>query len=112
MPDYTFECTQCSEQTVLCFKMSEYTNKSKKIRCPFCDGVLIRNFATDNVRGSIASCKTIGQYAEKQTAKYGKQKVEDIMADAKTKKTGGMQKLPKGMKRMNKPKDNIKWTKD
>ena len=34
------------------------------------------------------------------------------MADAKTKKTGGMHKLPTGMKRIDKPKDNIKWTKD
>ena len=116
MPDYTFECTQCSEQTVLFFKMSEYTNKSKKIRCPFCKGKLIRDFATDNVKGIIASSasesKTIGQYAEKQTAKYGKQKVDDMMAEAKTKKTGGMHQLPTGMKRMDKPNENIKWTKD
>ena len=34
------------------------------------------------------------------------------MAEAKTKKTGGMHQLPTGMKRMDKPNENIKWTKD
>ena len=116
MPDYTFECSQCSEQTVVFFKMSEYTNKSKKIRCPSCKGRLVRDFATDNVKGIITSSasdsKTLGQYAEKQTAKYGKQKVADMMAEAKTKKTGGMHQLPTGMKRMDKSNEHIKWTKD
>ena len=116
MPDYTFECSQCSEQAVFFFKMSEYTNKSKKIRCPSCKGILIRDFATDNVKGiitsSLSESETIGQYADKQTIKYGKQKVEDMMANSKTKKSGGMHKLPKGMTRMDKSKNTTKWTKD
>lgn len=116
MPDYTFECEKCSKQTILFFTMSEYDKQHKKVKCPSCQGPLIRNFLADNVRGivstSLSDCKTIGQYAEKQTARYGKQKVEDMMQQAKTKKTGGMDTLPQGMTRIEKPKQSVKWTQD
>jgi len=115
MPDYTFECEKCSKQTMLFFTMSEYDKQHKKVKCPSCQGPLIRNFLADNVKGFVASsltdCKTIGQYAEKQTAKYSKQQTEDIIENFKTKKTGGMKQLPKGMTRMKKPKSGTKWTK-
>jgi len=116
MPDYTFECEKCSEQIVLFFTMSEYENKSKKIKCPLCKGKVIRNFLEDSVKGfvssSISDCKTIGQYAEKQTAKYSQQQVEDIVENFKTKKTGGMQELPTGMSRIKPSKGKTKWTKE
>jgi DNA-directed RNA polymerase subunit RPC12/RpoP len=115
MPDYTFECEKCSSQIVLFFTMSEYDKKHKTVKCPSCKGSLIRNFLADNVRGvvssSLSDCKTIGQYAEKQTAKYSKGQVEDIVENFKTKKTGGMKQLPKGMTRITKPKSGTKWTK-
>ena len=115
MPDYTFECEKCSKQTMLFFTMSEYDKQHKKVKCPSCQGPLIRNFLADNVNGfvssSLADCKTIGQYAEKQTAKYSKQQTQDIIENFKTKKTGGMKELPAGMSRMTKPKSGTKWTK-
>ena len=115
MPDYTFECEKCSNQIVLFFTMSEYDKQHKTVKCPSCKGSLIRNFLADNVRGivssSLSDCKTIGQYAEKQTAKHSKQQVEDITENFKTKKTGGMKKLPQGMTRMGKPKTGTQWTK-
>ena len=65
MPDYTFECEKCSEQIVLFFTMSEYENKSNKIKCLSCKGRLVRNFLADNVKGfvssSLSDCETIGQ---------------------------------------------------
>jgi len=115
MPDYTFECEKCSNQIVLFFTMSEYDKQCKTVKCPSCKDTLIRNFLADNVKGfvtsSLSDCKTIGQYAEKQTAKYSKQQTEDIIENFKTKKTGGMDKLPKGMTRMDKPKTGTQWTK-
>jgi hypothetical protein len=115
MPDYTFECEKCSNQIVLFFTMSEYDKKCKTVKCPSCKGPLVRNLLADNVKGfissSLSNCKTIGQYAEKQSAKYSKQQVEDIIENFKTKKTGGMQELPKGMTRMDKSTTRTKWTK-
>ena len=116
MPDYTFECEKCSNQIVLFFTMSEYDKQHKTVKCPSCKGSLIRNFLADNVRGvvstSLSDCKTIGQYAEKQTAKYSKRQVEDIVENFKTKKTGGMEELPQGMSRIKPSTTKTKWTKE
>jgi len=117
VPDYTFQCKNCSEHSILFFTMAEYDNKPNKIKCPLCNkGFLYRNIAADNIGGYVASslsdCKTIGQYAEKQTAKYSTQQVQDIVENFKTKKTGGMKTLPKGMSRMEKSNTKTKWTKD
>jgi len=100
MPDYTFKCEKCSSQIVLFFTMSEYDKKYKTVKCPSCKGSLVRNFLADNVRGvvssSLSDCKTIGQYAEKQTAKYSKQQVEDIIENFKTKKNGWYERIATG----------------
>ena len=116
MPEYTFICEKCSSTTSLVCMISEYNNNSKKIKCSSCGGAVYRDFSIDNIGGfvsvGLSDCKTIGQYAEKQTAKYGKQKVEHMMQQSKTKKTGGMDKLPKGMTRIEQSNDSIKWTKD
>ena len=116
MPDYTFECEKCARQIVLFFTMSEYDKKCKTVKCPTCKNKLQRNFAADTVNMSVTTslsdCKTIGQYAEKHTAKYGKRKVEDMIHQAKTKKTGGMDTLPQGMTRMPKSHHSVKWIKD
>jgi len=116
MPDYTFKCGKCSNQVMVFFTMSEYDQKHKTVKCPSCKGSLVRNFLADNVRGvvssSLSDCKTIGQYAEKQTAKYSKRQVEDIVDNFKTKKAGGMKKLPQGMSRIEPPTTKTKWTKE
>ena len=63
-----------------------------------------RDFETDNIGGfisiSLSDCKTIGQYADKQSEKYTKSQREGMIEDFKTKKSSGMKKLPKGMNRM------------
>ena len=117
MPDYTFQCEKCAEYSILFFTMADYDNKPKEIHCHRCNqGILYRNIAADNIGGyvtsSLSDCKTIGQYAEKQTAKYSAEQARDIIENFKTKKTGGMQKLPKGMSRMDKSNTKTKWTQD
>ena len=116
MPEYTFECEKCSEKITLICSMSEYDNESQKLTCQSCKGSVERDYTVDNVRGSISlslsDCKTIGQYADKQTSKYSQRQVEDIVENFKTKKTGGMKQLPKGMTRIEKPKGKTKWTQD
>ena len=116
MPEYTFICEKCSDHTSLVCAISEYSNKSKTIRCDSCGGILYRDFAGDNIDAFISiglsDCKTIGQYADKQTSKYSKEQLQDMKNNFKTKKTEGGKPLPKGMSRMNKPDHDIKWIKD
>ena len=116
MPEYTFECEKCSEKITLICSMGEYDTESQKLSCQSCKGSVERDYTADNVRGSVSlslsDCKTIGQYADKQTSKYSQRQVEDIVENFKTKKTGGMKELPTGMSRIGPSKDKIKWTKD
>ena len=116
MPEYTFICEKCSDNMSLICTISEYLDKSKTIKCESCGGILYRDFFGDNVNAfvsvGLSDCKTIGQYAEKQTAKYSKAELQDIKEDFKTKKTQGGKTLPQGMNRMEKPNHDIKWTKD
>ena len=58
---------------------------------------------------SLSECKTIGHYAEKQSAKYSKQQIEDMQESFKTKKTSGMEQLPEGMSRIEKPQESTQW---
>ena len=116
MPEYTFICEKCSTTTSMVCMISEYSNKSKKIKCSSCGGIVYRDFSEDNidtfVSVGLSDCKTIGQYAEKQSAKYTKTQLEDMRQGFKTKKTQGGNPLPQGMSRMEKPDHGIKWTKD
>ena len=76
MPEYTFICEDCSNHTSLVCMISEYSDKLKTIKCESCGGILHRDFSEDNidtfVSVCLSDCKTIGQYADKQTAKYSK----------------------------------------
>ena len=116
MPEYTFICEACSNHTSLVCMISEYSDKLKTIKCESCGGILYRDFSEDNIDAfvsvGLSDCKTIGQYADKQTAKYSKTQLEDIKEGYKTKKTERGNPLPQGMSRMEKPDHGIKWTKD
>ena len=105
MPEYTFRCRKCSEATSLFCSISEYDTKKSKVKCSSCKSKKMeRDFETDNIGGfvsvSLSVCKTIGQYADKQSEKYSRSQKEDMIENFKTKKTGGMKTLPKGMSRM------------
>ena len=65
-----------------------------------------------NVAFTVSECKTLGHYAEKQTAKYGKYEVEDMRANFKTKQVEPAKELPEGMSRMERPKESTAWTRE
>ena len=117
MPEYIFYCNHCAVNFSHVCSMSEFSQR-KYFRCPSCKRKGERDFSFDNIQGSVSvslsDCKTIGHYAEKQSAQYGKQKVEDMMEDLKTKKEkeGGMSELPTGMSRIETPSEKVHWTKD
>jgi predicted nucleic acid-binding Zn ribbon protein len=114
MPEYVFRCAHCEINFSHVCSMSEFTSR-KYFRCPECKKKAQRDFSFDNVQGSVSvslsDCKTIGHYADKQSSKYSKQQIEDIQEGFKTKKTSGMDELPDGMSRMDKPKSGVKWAK-
>jgi putative FmdB family regulatory protein len=115
MPEYSYSCDSCQHDWSLFCSMSDY--KAKR-RCPKCkqSKEVHRNFSEDNIYGaysySLSEVKTIGHYADKQTQKYGKEKVANMLADQKTKKIEVDKDLPAGMSRMERSEDSVKWTKD
>jgi hypothetical protein len=101
MPEYTFNCEDCNQKTIKFFTISEYNTN---VRCDFCKShKTTRDYSSDNFYSSyipsLSECKTIGQYAEKQSKIYGKEKCEKMRESFKTQKTGGIKNLPDGMTR-------------
>ena len=91
MPEYTFKCQRCSTATSLFCRMSDYESERTKIRCSSCKSKKMdRDFETDNIGGfvsiSLSDCKTIGEYADKQSSKYTRSQREGIIEEFKTKK--------------------------
>ena len=84
MPEYTYECEACEVYFSKVFSREEYDKKGGKVRCPECNKAkkVCRSYVDDNVQTNVAfalsECKTLGHYAEKQSAKYGKYQVEDM----------------------------------
>ena len=118
MPEYTYECEACEVYFSKVFTREEYDTKGSKVRCPECNKAkkVCRSYVDDNIQTNVAftvsECKTLGHYAEKQTAKYGKYEVEDMRANFKTKQVEPAKELPEGMSRMERPKESTAWTRE
>ncbi len=112
MPEYSFRCTECKGRFSEVLSMAEYDDKIGLIKCPECDSNEIHrdykedNFVTNYIKG-LHECSTLGEYADKQTKMYGKDKVEGMKRDFVTKKKPetGMKELPTGMTRSKDPSD-------
>ncbi len=106
MPEYTFNCEKCEDIFAIVCSISEYTNVADKLKCPSCKSKKVyRNYqedavVTNYIRG-LHECKTLGEYADKQSAKMTKSEKEGRIAGYKTKKKEGtgMKELPTGMTR-------------
>ena len=116
MPEYSYACDACDHKWSIFCHRSEYKERKK---CPCCKKIkpVHRDYEEDNVYGSysysLSETKTIGHYADKQSKKFGKNKVEDMLREQKTKQTDSLSgKLNENMSKMEKPKDPPKWTKD
>jgi hypothetical protein len=74
-----------------------------KVKCPECKSKRVyRDFAEDNIVSNyvkgLHEATTLGEYADKQTKKLGKGKVEQMRRDQKTKKQNNLEgKLKDGM---------------
>jgi len=110
MPEYSFKCDNCEHLWSIVCTMKEYDNSQPK-SCPSCRKrkFLHRNYVNDSttiayVKG-LHECTTIGEYADKQTKLYGKEKCEKMKRDFITKKQPetGIKELPRGMSRVKSP---------
>jgi hypothetical protein len=96
--------------------MSEYKSRKK---CPSCGKIktVHRDYEEDEVYGSysysLSETKTLGHYADKQSEKLGRRRVEDMIQEQKTKTKDTLSgKLTDGMTKMDRPADAKKWTKE
>lgn len=103
MPEYSFICSKCDLNFSQVWSISEYDCKMSKVKCPECKSKRVyRDFAEDNIVSNyvkgLHEATTLGEYADKQTKKLGKGKVEQMRRDQKTKKQNNLEgKLKDGM---------------
>ena len=89
MPEYSYACDNCGYKWSIFCHRSEYKSRKK---CPSCAKIksVHRDYEEDEVYGSynysLSETKTLGHYADKQTKKLGKNKVEDMFREQKTKR--------------------------
>jgi len=106
VPEYSFECEDCQTLFIEVWAISAYDKKIKSVQCPACHSKHVyRDYQSDRVTPNyikgLHECTTIGEYADKQTEKYGKDKCEEMTRgfnEYRNKKS--TKELPKGMSRM------------
>ncbi len=119
MPTYSFFCDGCKEKFELYLSLQQY-DKSKKI-CPSCnkDKKVSRLYVEDlltlntSIKKSDSELKTIGDLANRNRDKMS----EDHKAHLgkkhnEYKEPASTKELPKGMSRLQRPKQKIKWRND
>lgn len=90
--------------------MSEYTERQRCVNCRHIKSVF-RNYEADNVVtnyiAGLHECETLGEYADKQTAKMSQDERDAKLENFKTKPNpdSGMKELPAGMSRSKSPED-------
>ncbi len=107
MPEYSFLCERCNGSFAKKFSLADYDKEISKVKCPVCHSKsrVFRNYDRDNVTVNyvkgLHECKTLGEYADKQSKKMSSDHIDEKMADFKTKKdpNSGMKELPQGMSR-------------
>jgi len=116
MPEYSYACDNCEHRWSIFCDRSKYKDRRK---CPSCKKIktVHRDFEEDDfyssIKLSLTEVKTLGHYADKQSKKLGKNKVEEMIRNQKTKTRDTLsEKLNENMSKMDRPKDPPKWTKN
>ena len=86
---YLFECEECKYITEMVSSPKNYTKDAKKQTCGSCNSKdIFRRYDLDNVKGIVrqADCEvtTVKQLAERNTKKYGAEKVSKMIEGQKT----------------------------
>jgi|6_EtaG_2_1085325.scaffolds.fasta_scaffold04102_8 hypothetical protein len=110
MPEYSLRCEDCDQPWSELWSFNDYEKKLNDAECPECSSSKVyRDYSSDtmvtNYIKGLHECATLGEYADKQTKKYGKDKCEEMSQDfnkfdKRENRSGGMEELPTGMTRM------------
>lgn len=113
MPSYTFKCDNCEYELDLICSMKEYDEETADLSCPECKSSdFYRDYFSDCVVTAVREVKTLGQLAERNAKKYGKEKCQKMMEDFKTKKEPSNKPLPEGITRVSSYEDTPRLNKD
>ena len=80
MPEYNFKCEKCNSMSVEFWRVQEYDDNMKKVKCHQCKSKKVnREYSLDSIHATVKEIKTIGQLAEANTKKLGKYGLEEKM---------------------------------
>ena len=104
IPSYTFFCEECKKNFSIVCSIKDYSSNQN---CPHCNNSNVyREYNIDNACinyiNGLSEAKTLQEYAEKQTKKYGQEKCNEMrqkFVEYKQNKVGGIKELPTGMTR-------------
>lgn len=112
MPEYTFQCKSCNFQFNEFWQVSQYDKKIKKLKCTSCGSKdVYRNYIEDNVYGGVREVKTVGQLAERNEKRLGKEQVQKIRESHKSSRNRADTevKMPGGMRRISSASDFVDY---
>lgn len=119
MPTYSFFCESCQEKFELYLSLKQYEqskkpcpncNNTKKVSRLYQEDLLTLNTA---VKKSDNELKTIGDLANRNRDKMSDdQKASLAQKHNEYKDQSSTKELPKGMSRLQRPKQKIKWRND
>lgn len=113
MPNYTYFCCKCD---LVFEKFFSIRNYKEKVRCEHCSNKCSRHYTEDmlTIRGSVrksdTELKTLGDLANRNRDKLSSDEKHALDTKHNEYKDQKPHKeLPKGMSRIDKPKNKIKW---
>ena len=115
MPTYSYSCSHCEEKFEMFLYIKDYTEHPK---CPKCKSKKTnREYIQDvstlsaSVKKSDSELKTLGDLANRNRDKLSDDQKQSLFEKHNSYREQESQKeLPKGMSRMKKPTQKIKWT--
>lgn len=113
MPEYTYVCNDCRKKFTIVCSIREY---KENVKCEFCDSIYtVRSYEDDlsSISASIklakSEIKNLGHLAHRNTETMSEDQKNELYRKHNSYKEVVPEKpLPKGMKRIKKPK-KIKW---
>lgn len=88
MPTYNVKCTKCKKKFDKTISFSEYDevnlgDGSLVIKCDFCENLKLKIVYDECPHSHVINTNNIGVYAEKNTKRVGKTKIEEVEAKKK-----------------------------
>lgn len=116
MPLYSYICNNCEGFFEIVYSYSEYDKNKNKTKCPACQSTNVERDINDmaslntSIKKSDSELKTIGDLALRNSERMSDDQKQDLYTKHNSYKEQPNDKpLPKGMSRMKRTKNKIKW---